>query len=124
MASNSLPLIPDLSAFPEPVRYLVLSVLVVGPLALAAVVVVVGTLSSPTVVLEATVVDAPPSDAEVYPLSSFSEDSPIRTVVESALEDGSASVQTSVDRVRSADVPLRKLYVSHEGRVVRVAVTS
>jgi hypothetical protein len=123
MASNSLPLIPDLSAFPEPVRYLVLSVLVAGPLALAAVV-VVGMLSSPTVVLEATVVDAPPSDAEVYPLSTFSEDSPIRTVVESALEDGSASVQTSVDRVRSADVPLRKWYVSHEGRVVRVAVTS
>jgi hypothetical protein len=114
---------PDLEVFPEPVRYLILAVLGVGVLSLGGLV-LVGLTSSPTVVLEATVVDAPPSDGEVYALSESSEGSPVRTAVEEALRTGSASVETSAKRVRTEDVPTDAFYVSHDGRVVRVDVNS
>ncbi|MFC6940750.1 hypothetical protein ACFQE8_12390 [Salinirubellus sp. GCM10025818] len=123
MDSNSLPMVPDLEVFPESVRYPILAVLGVGVLSLVGLV-LVGLTSSPTVVLEATVVDAPPPDGEVYALSEFSGESPVRAVVEEALRTGSASVQTTTDRVRSEDVPIDAFYVEHDGRVVSVDVNS
>lgn len=121
--SNSLPMVPDLEVFPEPVRYLILILLGVGVLSLAGLV-LVGLTSSPTVVLEATIVDAPPSDGEVYVLSAFSEGSPVRAAVEEALRTGSASVETSAKRVRSEEVPIDAFYVEHDERVVSVDVNS
>jgi hypothetical protein len=114
---------PDLEVFPEPVRYLILAVLGVGVLSLGGLV-LVGLTSSPTVVLEATVVDAPPSDGEVYALSEFSDGSPVRAVVEEALRTGSASVKTTTDRMRSEDVPIDAFHVSYDERVVKVDVNS
>ncbi len=116
-------MVPDLEVFPESVRYPILAVLGVGVLSLVGLV-LVGLTSSPTVVLEATVVDAPPPDGEVYALSEFSGESPVRAVVEEALRTGSASVQTTTDRVRSEDVPIDAFYVEHDGRVVSVDVNS
>jgi hypothetical protein len=121
--SNSRPMVPDLDVFPRPVRRLILAVLVLGPLVLAGLV-LLGASSSPTVVLEATVVDAAPADAEVYPLSGFPEDSPTRDAVEDALRDGSGSVEATTEAVRSDDVPATEYYVRHDGRVVKVSVNS
>ena len=116
-------MVPDLEVFPDPVRYLILAVLGVGVLSLVGLV-LVGLTSSPTVVLEATVVDAPPSDGEMYALSEFSEGSPVRAAVEEALRTGSATVQTTTDRMRSEDVPIDAFYVRHDGRVVSVDVNA
>ncbi|RLM56473.1 hypothetical protein DVK02_08155 [Halobellus sp. Atlit-31R] len=121
MVSNGLPLIPDLSAFPRPVRYVAVALLAGVPIAVVLVV-LIGFANSPTAALDAIVVDAPTSDAEVYPLSSFDGESPVRQVVEAALQARSASVQTTTERLQSADVPIDKFYVRHDGRVVRVAV--
>jgi hypothetical protein len=121
--SNSLPLVPDLDVLPTPVRYLVLVVLVGGPL-LFVVLLLVGTASTPTVVVEATVVDAPPADEDdVYALSRFPAESPVRVAVEEALRDGSASVEATTDEVRHDGVPVTDYYVEHDGRTVRVTVT-
>jgi hypothetical protein len=120
---SSLPLIPDLDVLPRPVRYLVLGVLVLGPLLLLALV-LAGAGSTPTVVVEATVVDSPPSDAEVYALSELPDGSPVRVAVEEALRDGSGSVEATTDEVRHDGVPATDYYVRHDGRVVRVTVGS
>jgi len=56
--SNSLPMVPDLDVFPRPIRRLILAGLVLGPLLLMTLV-LLGAGSSPTVEIEATVVDAP-----------------------------------------------------------------
>jgi hypothetical protein len=121
--SNSLPLVPDLDVLPTPVRYLALVALVGGPL-LFVVLILVGTASTPTVVVEATVVDAPPAGEEdVYPLSRFPAESPVRVAVEEALRDGSASVEATTDEVRHDGVPTTDYYVEHDGRTVRVTVT-
>ena len=119
MDSIGLPMVPDLETFPRPVRSLVLAALVLGPLLFAAAV-LVGTASSQTVVVEATVVDAPPADDEdVYQLAGFPEEAPTRTAVEEALSDGSGSVTTTVEEVRSDP----EFYVRHDERVLRVTVT-
>lgn len=123
MDSNSLPMVPDLDVFPRPIRRLILAGLVLGPFLLMTLV-LLGAGSSPTVEIEATVVDAPPSDADVYPLSDLSEDSPTRAVVEDALRDGSSTVEATTEEVRSDGVPATEYYVRHDGRVVRVSVIS
>jgi hypothetical protein len=110
-------MVPDLDASPRPVRYLILAPVVLGPL-LLAVTVLVGTASSPTVVVEATVVDAPPvAEDDVYRLSGFAEESPTRAAVEEALRDG--SVTATAEEVRSAP----EFYVRHDEQVVRVEMT-
>jgi hypothetical protein len=121
MDSISLPMVPDLEAFPKPVRYGLLAVLVLGPL-LFGLLVVLGGVSSPTVVVDATAVDSPPSDAEVYRLSGFAEGSPIRAATEEALRDGSGSVETTVADVRSGTYPGTEFYVRDDGRFVRVTI--
>jgi len=119
MDSIGLPMVPDLEAFSRPVRYLVLTALVLGPLLFAAAI-LVGTASSPPVVVEATVVDSPPADnGDVYQLAGFSEEAPTRTAVEEALRDGSGSVTATVEEVRSDP----EFYVQHDEQVVRVTVT-
>jgi len=123
MDSNSLPMAPDLDVFSSPVRFLVLTILGSGVLILV-VLVLAGLASSPTVVLEATVVDAPSSDDEVYTLSEFSAESPVQTVAEKALRTGSGSVETTTEEMRSEEVPTDEFYVRHHGRVVRVSVAS
>jgi hypothetical protein len=114
---------PDLHVFSRPVRYLILAVLG-GSVALFALLVLLGLASTPTTTLDAAVVDSVPadSDAEVYPLSTFPAESPIRTVVEEALRNGSASVRTTTEAVRSADVSIPTFYVRDDGRIVRVSV--
>ncbi|SEA06284.1 hypothetical protein SAMN04488065_1646 [Haloplanus vescus] len=126
MDSNSLPMVPDLRVVSKPVRYLVLGVLGAGVL-LFAVLVVLGTLSTPTVTVEATVVDSVPADAtdeDVSSLSDFPADSPIRAVVEDALENGTASATATTAEIRAADAPGTEWYVRHDGRVVRVEVNA
>jgi hypothetical protein len=114
---------PDLNVFSKPVRYGVLALLVLGPLLFGALV-LAGAGSSPTVVVEATVVDSPPSDAEVHQLSRFDDGSPVRAAVEEALRDGSGSIETTTEEVRADDLPADGYYVSHDGRTVRVSVRS
>jgi hypothetical protein len=116
-------MVPDIEVFPRPVRRLLLALLVLGPLVFGALV-LLGAGSSPTVVIEATVVDSPPPDADVYPLSRVPDDSPVRAVVTDALSDGSASVEATTEAVRSDGVPATDYYVRHDGRTVRVSVTS
>jgi hypothetical protein len=123
MDSNSLPMVPELGVFPRPIRYVVLALLVLGPLALGALV-LAGAGSTPTVVVEATVVDSPPSDAEVYALSEIPDDSPVRTAVEEALRTGSGSVEATTEEVRADGFPVTEYYVRHDGRVVRVSLQS
>jgi hypothetical protein len=120
---NSLPLIPDLEFLPRPVRYLVLAVVVLGPLTLL-VMVLVGAGSSPTVVVEATAVDAAPPDAEVYDYSQVPDDSPAGAALEEALRDGSGSVEATTEAVRNDGIPATDYYVRHDGQVVRVTVDS
>ena len=74
--------------------------------------------------VEATVVDSPPADAEVYPLSELPEGSPVRTAVREALRTGSGSVEATTEEVRAAGVPATEYYVRHDGRVVRVSLQS
>jgi hypothetical protein len=114
-------MVPDLDAFPTPIRYLLLGVLVGGPLVFV-VLVLLGASSTPTVVVEATVVDSgPPSpDAAVYPLSRFPDDSPVRVAAAEALETGSASVEATTDEVQYDGVPHTGYYVEHDGRTVRI----
>jgi hypothetical protein len=121
--SNSLPMVPDLGVFPRPVRYLILLFLVSGVLLLVGLV-LAGLASSPTVTLEATAVEAPPSDGDVYALSEFSEGSPVRAVAEEALRTGSASVETTTGEVRSEDVPTDVFYVVRNERAVKVSVAA
>ena len=129
MDSNSLPMVPDLHVVSKPVRYLVLGVLGSGVL-LFAVLVLLGTLSTPTVTLEATVVDSVPpgadADEDVYPLSRFSSESPVRTAIEESLrsETGAGSAETTTERYRAENPPTTEFYVRHDGRVIRVAVES
>ncbi|WP_251342579.1 hypothetical protein [Haloplanus halophilus] len=126
MDSNSLPMVPDLHVVSKPVRYLVLGVLGAGVL-LLVVLVLLGMASTPTVTLEATVVDSVPSETaaeDVHSLSGFADDSPVRAVVEDALRTGSASVEATTADVRDADVPSTEFYVRHDGRVVRVVIDS
>lgn len=121
MDSIGLPMVPDLEVLPRLVRYGVLALLVLGPLLFGALV-LLGSVSSPTVVVEAAVVDAPPSDAEVLRLAEFSEGSPIRIAVEEALRDGSGSATTTVEELRSERFPGPEFHVRHDERVVRVTV--
>lgn len=123
MDSNSLPMVPDLAVFPEPVRYVVLALLVLVPLLLGALV-LAGVGSTPTVVVEATVVDAPPSDVEVHPMSDLPEGSPVREAVDEAVRNGSGSVETTTDAVRADGLSATAYYVRHDGAVVRVAFDS
>jgi hypothetical protein len=116
-------MVPDMDVFPRPVRYAVLAALVLGPL-LLGLLVLAGVGSTPTVVVEATVVDSAPSDADVYPLSALSEGSPPRVAVTEAVRDGSSSVEATTQEVRSDGVPATSYYVRHDGRVVKVSVTS
>lgn len=119
MDSIALPMVPDLDAFSRPVRYLVLAVVVLDPLFFAALV-LVGTASRPTVAVEATVVDEPPATEDrVYRLSGVDDESPTRAAVEEALRDGSGSVMTTVEEVRSDP----EFYVRHDGQVVRVTIS-
>jgi hypothetical protein len=118
---NSLPLIPDLEVLPWPLRYLALGLLVLGPLLLLALV-LVGAGSSPTVTVEATVVDAPPSDAEVHALSEFPADSPVRAAVEEALREGTGSAQGTKAEVRNGAASGTEYYVERDGRVVKVTL--
>jgi hypothetical protein len=121
MDSNSLPMVPDMAVFSKPVRYLVFGVLGTGVFVFALLI-LLGLVSTPTVTVEATVVDDAPSDAAVYPLSSFSEDSEVRVAVEEALRSGTASVEATTEEIRDDDVPATEFYVSHEGRVVHVTL--
>ncbi|WP_380681036.1 hypothetical protein [Salinigranum sp. GCM10025319] len=123
MDSNSLPMVPELGVFPEPIRYVVLALLVLGPLVLGALV-LAGVGSTPTVVVEATVVDSPPSDAEVHALSTVPDDSPVRTAVGEALRTGSGSVEATTEEVRADGFSATEYYVRHDGRVVRVSLQS
>lgn len=127
MDSNSLPMVSDLHVVSRPVRHAILGVLGVGVF-LLVVSILFDTLSTPTVTLEATVVDsAPPgADADVYSLSGFSTGSPVRTAVAEALrsETGSASAETTTERYRAENLPTTEFYVRHDGRVVRVAAES
>ncbi len=116
-------MVPDLHVLSKPVRYLLLGVLGSAVL-LFAVLVLLGLASTPTVTVEATVVGGVPPDAaaeDVYPLSRFSADSPVRAAVEAALRSGSGSVETTTERYRAENVPTA-FYVRHDGDVVRVSV--
>jgi hypothetical protein len=62
----------------------------------------VGSVSSPRAVLEATVVDWPTTDAPVSDATEHPADGPLGEVVDGALSDESASVETTRERVRSA----------------------
>lgn len=123
MDSNSLPMVADLEVLPQSLRSVLLGLLVLGPLVLLGLV-LAGAGSSPTVVVEATVVDAPPSDAAVYELSALSEGNPVRNAVEAALRSGSTSVEATTEAVRTDGVPATAFYVRHDGRVVKVTVRS
>jgi hypothetical protein len=118
-------MVPDLHVVSRPVRYLVLGGMGSGVL-LLAVLVLLGIASTPTVTLEATVVDSVPPDAaadeDVHALSRFSADGPVRAAVESALRSGSESVETTTERYRAEDLPATEFYVRHDGAVVRVSV--
>jgi hypothetical protein len=124
--SNSLPMAPDVVS--KQIRCLVLGVLAAG-VGLLIVLVLLGMASTPTVTLEATVVDSVPSGADaedVYPLSRFAAESPVRAAVERSLgsESESRSVETTTERYRAENVPATEFHVRHEGRVVRVSVES
>jgi hypothetical protein len=121
MDSNSLPMVPDMAVFPKPVRSLVFAVLGTGVL-LFALLILLGLASTPTVTVEAAVVDDAPSNAEVYSLSTFSEESKVRAAVEEALQSDSASVEATTEEIRTDEVPTTEFYVSHEGRVVHVTL--
>lgn len=121
MDSIGLPMVPDLDVFPRPIRYGLLAVLVAGPLCLGLLV-LVGGVSSPTVVVEATAVDAPPSDADVHRLSEFSEGSPVRAAVEEALRKHSGAARTTAEEVRSGTFPGTEFHVRDGDRFVRVTV--
>jgi hypothetical protein len=120
---------PDLHVLPGPVRYLVLGVSGSGVL-LLAVLVLLGVASTPTVTLEATVVDSVPPgadvDEDVYPLSRFGAESPVRAAVEEARRStsGTGSVETTTERYRAENLPTTAFYVRHDGAVVRVSVES
>ena len=116
-------MVPDLAAFHKPVRYVLLAVLVLGPISLV-IVVLVGVTSSPSVVVEATVVDARPSEADVYTLSEIPEDSPLRPVVLQAFRAGSAEAEVKTEQLRFDGFPTRGVYNRHDGRFVKVTVDS
>lgn len=110
---------PDLDAFSRPVRHLVLAAVVVGPLLFAALV-IVGTVSSPTIAVEATVVGEPPATEDhVYRLSGVDERIPTRASVEGVLRNGSGSVGATVEEVRSDP----EFSVRHDEQVVRVTIS-
>ena len=72
-----------MSVFPKTVRSLVFAVLGTGVL-LFGLLILLGLASTPTVTVEATVVDDVPSDAEAYSLSTFSAESRVRVAAEMA----------------------------------------
>jgi hypothetical protein len=121
MDAIGLPLVPDLDEFSAPVRYGLLALLVAGPLLFGALV-FLGGASSPSAVVAAAPAEAPPSDAEVIRLATFSEGSPIRTASEAALDGEPRSVETTVETVRSGAYPGREFYVTHDGDYARVTV--
>jgi hypothetical protein len=121
MDSNSLPMVPDLEAFSPPVRYGVLALLVLGPLLFGALV-FLGGASSPAAVVEASPTDAPPSDAKVVPLAAFSDESPVRTASEAALDGESHSVETTVEAVQSGAYSGEEFYVAQDGDYARVTI--
>jgi hypothetical protein len=72
-------MVPDTAVFSKRARYLVFAVLGTDVF-LFALLILLGLASTPTVTVEATVVDDAPSSAEVYSLSSFWEESTVWAV--------------------------------------------
>ena len=112
-----------MSVFPKTGRSLVFVVLGTGVL-LFGLLILLGLASTPTVTVEATVVDDVPPDADAYSLSTFSAESRVRVAAEAALgsASGSASVTATTEEIRTDAATETEFYVEHEGRVVRVAV--
>ena len=120
MARLSLPVEPADGQLGPYGRLLVGGIVVTG--VALAVVALVDTVGSTPVVLDATVIETPPSDATVREVDEFPAESPVRTVIERARADSSASVDTTRKRLRDADVTGTRLYVVSGERVVRVNV--
>ena len=112
-----------MSVFPEAVRYLVFAVLGTGVL-LFGLLILLGLASTPTVTVEATVVDDVPPDADAYSLSTFSAESRVRVAAETALgsESGPAAITATTEEIRTDAASETEFYVEHQGRVVRVSV--
>ena len=106
MVSNGLPLIPALSAFPRPVRYVAVALLAGVPIAVVLVV-LIGFAHSPTAALDATVeviTDGGDVDADSAPFDRRPGRS--GTTVRGVIGDGSRLLAV---RTGSGDVTLTRL---------------